>query len=139
MENHIDRKLPSAYKALGFNREGRNSISIMFNISIMLSTLVASQVYHLGGKTVTMFQVSEIVFLPGLLACNDTEFSMVASSTCWRSFLMEDFQHRQVRISYFMAALNFGDQRGAVISLSYITKAVFICKTYPNRPTINVQ
>lgn len=51
MENHIDRKLPSAYKALGFNREGRNMISIMFNISMMLSTLVASQVYHLGGKS----------------------------------------------------------------------------------------
>lgn len=73
MENHIDRKLPSAYKALGFNREGRNSISIMFNISMMLSTLVASQVYHLRGKTFTVFQGSGIVCLPGLLACDDTE------------------------------------------------------------------
>lgn len=42
MENHIDRKLPGDYKALGFNRESRNSISVMFNISIMLSTLVVS-------------------------------------------------------------------------------------------------
>lgn len=38
MENHIDRKLPSAYKALDFNREGRNSIRIMFNIGMVLST-----------------------------------------------------------------------------------------------------
>lgn len=68
MENHIDRKLPSAYKTLDFNREGRNSISIMFNIGMVLSTLVASYVYPLGGKTFTIFQVSGIVFLPGLLA-----------------------------------------------------------------------
>lgn len=40
MENHIHGKLPSDYKAVGFNREGRNSI--MFNISIMLSTLTVS-------------------------------------------------------------------------------------------------
>lgn len=42
MENRIDRKLPSDYKAVDFNREGRNSKSIMFNISIMLSTLMVS-------------------------------------------------------------------------------------------------
>lgn len=47
------------------------------------------------------------------------------SSSCWRSFLMEHCQHRQVRISYFLWVLNIGDQGGTVISPPNIIKTTY--------------